>query len=427
MKHSIPSDEYGPLTREMANAVTKCVHCGFCLPTCPTYIVLREEIDSPRGRIILMKSVLEGNVELEEAIPYIDHCLGCLGCVTVCPSGVDYGELLMPFRAFTEEQRYKPPGKRFSRWIIKETLPYPRKFNSATKISGFAKPISSILPKQFQVMLDLVPDKISPHDTLPSLYPAMGERRARIALLTGCVQQILAREINWATLRVLSRNGVEVIIPQNQGCCGALALHTGDTKSAQALAANNLEVFPTDVDAIITNAAGCGSAVHEYPLLFRNTDLEDKSREFSQRVYDITVFLTQLGIEPIPPLTNPLKIAYQDACHLAHAQGITKEPRELLLMVPNLTLVPIQQRELCCGSAGSYNLEQPEIAQQLGERKVENILEAEVDAVVTGNIGCLIQLRMHLAQLINKNGVNQEIPPVCHTIELIDKAYREFS
>lgn len=426
MKHNIPSDDYGPLTQEMANAVTKCVHCGFCLPTCPTYTLLGEEIDSPRGRIILMKSVLEGIVELEEAIPYIDHCLGCLGCMTVCPSGVDYGELLMPFRAFADEHRNKPPGKRFFRWFTKETLPHPQRFNSVTKISGFVKPISSILPRQFQVMLDLVPDKISPPDTLPSLYPAMGERRARIALLTGCVQQVLAQEINWATLRVLSRNGVEVVIPQNQGCCGALALHTGDIRTAQALAINNLKVFPTDVDAIISNAAGCGSALHEYSLLFRNTDLEDKSREFSQRVFDISVFLIQLGIEPIPPLTNPLKIAYQDACHLAHAQGITKEPRELLLMVPNLTLVPIQQGELCCGSAGSYNFEQPEIAQHLGERKVENILKAEVEAIVTGNIGCLIQIRAHLTQLISKNGANQEMPPVWHTIEFIDKAYREY-
>jgi glycolate oxidase iron-sulfur subunit len=425
MKHTIPTEDIGPLATKMADAVSKCVHCGFCLPACPTYNTLHQEMDSPRGRIILMKSVLEGEIELEEAVPYIDHCLGCLACETACPSGVPYGSLLSSFRFHTDTKRKRPAAERLSRWVTKETLPFPDRFRIATQIGKLTKPVSGALPSQFQAMLSLIPESIPQRQALPSVYPAEGVRRARVALQTGCVQQVLAQEINWATLRVLARNGIEVVIPQNQGCCGALAIHTGDKKTAKLHAENNMKAFPEDVDAIITNAAGCGSSMREYPLIFTGSELEEIANSFSGRVIDISVFLSDFDIQPIPPLKNPLKIAYHDACHLAHAQGVTQEPRKLLYKIPNLILKPLNEGDLCCGSAGSYNLEQPEIAQQLGQRKAINIFNTGADAVVTGNIGCLIQLQTHLSQFKGDFRGAQKDIPVWHTIEIIDRAYRE--
>lgn len=425
MKHTIPLKDLGPMASDISDAVSKCVHCGFCLPACPTYNVLHQEMDSPRGRIILMKSVLEGEIDLEEAVPYIDHCLGCLSCQTACPSGVEYGKLLSPFRFYSESKRKRPADERISRWITKETFPYPDRFRLANQVGKFSKSISGAFPKRFQAMLQLIPESIPERQTLPFVYPAEGVRRARVALLAGCVQQILAQEINLATLRVLARNGVEVVIPPDQGCCGALALHTGDSKSARSLAERNLLAFPSDVDAIITNAAGCGSGMREYPNIFKGSELSEFANKFATKVIDISEFLSELDVIDVPPLKKPIQIAYHDACHLAHAQGVTQEPRWLLNKIPNLTLIPIKEAELCCGSAGSYNLEQPEIAEQLGKRKVQNILDTGADAVVTGNIGCLIQLRTHLSVLnVNIREGNKDFP-VWHTIELIDLAYRE--
>lgn len=421
MRHSIPINEVGPLAQEMALAVTKCVHCGFCLPACPTYNLLGEEMDSPRGRIILMKSVLEGEIELDEAMPYIERCLGCLGCVSACPSGVPYGELINPFRAYSFEKRSLPPGKRFSRLIEKETIPYPHRFKKIARAGRFVKPISNLLPTQFRVMIDLLPDAIPPEEKLPSFYPALGKRRARVALLTGCVQQVLAPNINWASLRVLSANGVEVVIPENQTCCGGLAFHSGDKLTASHFAQNNMQVFPEDVDAIITNAAGCGSTMREYSLLFKGSEYYQLAEQFLQRVFDISVFLHELGISPPPELNTPLTVVYQDACHLAHAQGIIKEPRELLSQIPNLTIIPLPEADMCCGSAGSYNIEQPAIAQELGKRKVRNILETNAEGVVTGNIGCLIQIRNHLTKLTEND---KRVLPVWHIVEVLDMAYR---
>lgn len=417
MQHSIPVKTLAPMGEEMARAVEKCVHCGFCLPVCPTYNLLSVEMDSPRGRIILMKSVLEGTVDLEDALPYIDRCLGCLSCVSACPSGVSYGDLFMPFRAFAKEQRRTPFVDRAAHRLIMETLPYPSRFRLAARVGKIAEPIKGVLPHQFQSMIALIPSSIPETKPLPDFFPAGGKIRARVALLAGCVQQAIAPEINWATLRVLARNGVEVVIPSKQGCCGALAIHTGDLGFARVLAAHNICTFPSDVDAVVTNAAGCGSGMHEYPLLFKGTDMEDEAREFSSRVHDIAEFLHDLGIEDPPALSKSIKIAYQDACHLAHAQGIMKEPRHLLEQIPNLTILPIPESEICCGSAGIYNLEHPETADELGRRKASNIKETGVEGVVTGNIGCLVQLRSSLAEM----GLNL---PVWHTIEMLDYAYR---
>ena len=417
MQHDIPVETLGAMGEAMAHAVGSCVHCGFCLPACPTYSVLGEEMDSPRGRIILMKSVLEGAVELEDALPYIDRCLGCLGCVTACPSGVSYGELIMPFRAYAQERRRRPFSARLTRRLVLETLPYPGRFRLAALSGNLAKPFQGLLPAQLRAMISLLPESLPNAQPLPEVFPAQGVRRKRVVLLAGCVQQGLAPEINWATLRVLSRNGVEVLIPHGQSCCGALALHTGEADLARRQALHNMQLFPTDVDAILTNAAGCGSGMKEYPLLFRGTPWEEQAGDFTARVQDISVFLDALGVEAPPPLPEPLQVAYHDACHLAHAQGVTTAPRRLLSGIPNLTLLNFPEADLCCGSAGTYNLEQPLTARALGERKARNILSSGASVVVTGNIGCLVQLRNHLA------AQGQPIP-VWHTLEVLDRAYR---
>lgn len=400
----------------MAEAVNACVHCGFCLATCPTYKVLGEEMDSPRGRIILMKEVLEGSVELAGALPFVDRCLGCMACVAACPSGVPYGHLLTPFRTRAEATRSRTPMSRVARTLVKETLPYPDRFRAAVQAGRLGKLTRKLLPAELQGMLRMLPDSLPPAPPLPDVYPAQGARRARVALLAGCVQQVLAPQINWATLRVLARNGVETVIPRGQGCCGSLGLHIGEDEQARNLARRNLAAFPGDVDAIITNAAGCGSGMHEYPLLFAGAGDLSQAEAFSRRVRDITVFLAELGLAPLDGLPEAITVAYHDACHLAHAQGVTAEPRRLLAAVPNLRLVEIPEGEICCGSAGTYNLEQPELAAQIGERKARHILSTGAQAIVTGNIGCMTQIRTHLAALGRPL-------PVWHTVELLDAAY----
>jgi len=417
MQHTIPVDELGVFGETIAAAVAKCVHCGFCLPTCPTYAVMAEEMDSPRGRIVLMKAVLEKDIELEDAMPYIDRCLGCLACVTACPSGVPYGEMISPFRAYAQKRRQLSLGERATRRMILETLPYPNRLRLAVQSGMLISVVKDRLPGQLQPMVEMLPEALPARQSMPEVYPAHGERKTRVALLAGCVQQVLAPEINWATLRVLAQNGVEVVIPRAQGCCGALAMHMGEFDLARSQARHNLRVFPEDVDAIITNAAGCGSGMKEYPLLFRETPWEAQAEAFAARVMDISEFLAQIEVAPPPALPEELVAAYQDACHLAHAQGITQTPRALLASIPNLTLVAVSEEEYCCGSAGSYNLEYPDTARQLGERKARHILSTGAQMVISGNIGCIVQLRKHIAAL---GGAL----PVWHTLEVLDKAYQ---
>jgi len=414
MRHAIPIDSLGPQAPSMAEAVANCVHCGFCLPACPTYLALGEEMDSPRGRIILMKGALEGELSQEDVLPHVDRCLGCLACVTACPSGVEYGELLTPFREMTEKGRNRSAMEELSRTLTNQTLPYPGRFRAAAILGRYTKFLKPFLPAALQTMLDLLPERLPPRVALPRLASARGERRARVALLSGCAQQVLAPGINSATVEVLTSNGVEVVIPPRQGCCGALSMHTGAADQARALARRNFDAFNLDdVDAVVTNAAGCGSGMHEYPLLFAGEEEEQAAREFADKVQDVTVFLDALGIEPPSGLPEPLTVAYHDACHLAHAQGVTDAPRRLLAAVQNLTLVPIPEGEICCGSAGSYNIDQPEIAAELGQRKAEAILGTGARAVVTGNIGCMTQIDNHLQRL-------GKPLPIFHTVELLN-------
>ena len=416
MQHAIALDELGAAGPMMAHAVESCVHCGFCLPTCPTYKVLGEEMDSPRGRIFLMKETLEGNLLLEQALPYIDRCLGCMACVTACPSGVEYGHLLAPFRARAEKLRRRPALKRTQRLLIKATLPFPGRFRLAVRSGALGRAVAGLLPAEFRSMVDLLPERLPAAASLPALVPAQGVRRARVALLTGCVQQVLAPQINAATVRVLARNGVEVIIPPQQGCCGSLSMHVGEFGQARHLARRNLSAFPTDVDAVITNAAGCGSGMKEYGLLFAGEADLAQATAFAGGVQDISEFLDQLGIVAPPPLPRRVKVAYHDACHLAHAQRITAAPRRLLQTIGNLELAEINEAELCCGSAGTYNLEQPELAKAIGERKARHIINTGAERIASGNIGCLTQIATHLAAL----GAQM---PINHTVELLDWAY----
>ena len=400
----------------MAKAVESCVHCGFCLPACPTYLVLGEEMDSPRGRIFLMKEVLEGQVELNEALRYVDRCLGCLGCVTACPSGVSYGELLTPFRSLAESRRRRSVADRLLRSMVLATLPYPGRFRLAALLGRLGRPFRRLLPSRLGTMLDLLPSRLPQRRPLPPIYPAKGKRRARVGLLAGCVQQVLAPEINWATLRVLARNGVEVVIPPGQTCCGAIAAHTGAARRAKDLARPNLRAFPADLDAILTNAAGCGSGMNEYPLWFRGDPEEQAAEAIHGKVKDVSAFLVELGIAEPPPLPWPQRVAYHDACHLFHAQRVHRQPRQLLGRIPNLQIVEIPEGEICCGSAGTYNVEHPAIAAELGRRKAASVLSTGADCVASGNIGCLIQIQTHLR-------LQHRPLPVYHTLQLLDMAY----
>jgi glycolate oxidase iron-sulfur subunit len=415
VQHHIPLDPANPHAPTMARAVETCVHCGFCLPACPTYLVLGEEMDSPRGRIVLMKGVLEGDLPLEDALPHIDRCLGCLACVTACPSGVRYGELLLPFRAGAE-QTGRSVLERMRRRFLLSTLEWPPLFRIAARVGRMARPAARLLPPSMRTMLALLPDHLAPAARLPAIAPARGPRRARVALLAGCVQQVLDPDINHATLRVLAANGVEVVVPARQGCCGALALHSGDERRARTRAATLLRAFPEDVDAIVTNAAGCGSAMKEYGDVFRGGGQESDAQRFSARVRDVAEFLHDLGLVAPPALREPLTVAYHDACHLAHAQGIRTAPRALLAAVSNLQVVEIPDGEICCGSAGLYNVEHPATARDLGARKAQAIISTGAQAVAAGNIGCLVQMTTHLAR-------SGAAVPVLHTMQLLDRAY----
>lgn len=395
MLHAIPTDKLGPLGEPMAKAVSACVHCGFCLAACPTYRELGQEMDTPRGRIVLMKEVLEGKISVEAAQPHVDRCLGCLACEPACPSGVPYRDLISPFRALTAGKMKRGLLERARRFMAAQTIPYPSRFRVAMRLGRLGK---AVLPKKWQSMLELVPDELPPEQSWAEVNPAIGEKRARVALLTGCAQQVLDPDINTATIEVLTRNGVEVVIPHSQGCCGGLAWHTGDLEAARTFARRNLDAFPEDVDAILTNAAGCGSAMHEYHLVLRGTADEARAEAFRHRVIDVSVFLAKLGLRETLQETR-LMVAYHDACHLSNAQNVRRQPRELLKAIPGLQLLEIADAHLCCGSAGSYNMDQPEIASSLGEQKAREIIATGADVVVTGNIGCMTQVAMHFKRL----------------------------
>lgn len=403
----------------MADAVQTCVHCGFCLAACPTYRELGQEMDTPRGRIVLMKQVLEGTLAAAEAQPHIDRCLGCLACEPACPSGVPYRDLISPFRAEMEAKGefVRPAGAKIRRWLAEATIPHPGRFRLALAGAKIGRALGPLVPAALRPMLDLAPADVPAAVSLAPVTPARGERRARVALLAGCAQQVLDPDINVATIDVLTRNGVEVVVPEAQGCCGGLAWHVGDLEAARGMARRNLAAFPADVDAILTNAAGCGSAMHEYHLILRGTADEARAETFRKRVVDVSVFLAKLGLREKPAgWKEPRVVAYHDACHLANAQNVRAEPRALLRGIPGVELREIADPHLCCGSAGTYNLDQPAIAASLGAQKAAAARDTGATIVATGNIGCMTQLRSHLA----KAGAPLHVR---HTMQILRDAY----
>ena len=422
MQHTIKPNEHGPLTEPMAHAVQTCVHCGFCLAACPTYKEFGQEMDSPRGRIVMMKQVLEGNLPWADAQLHVDRCLGCLACEPACPSGVPYRDLISPFRAVAQTQNKveRTTGEKVRRWLAAETIPYPGRFRWALVGAKVGRALGPIVPGMLRPMLSLAPGDVPAEVKLKASYPAQGERRARVALLAGCAQQVLDPDINVATIEVLTRNGIEVVVPESQGCCGGLSWHTGDLGAAQAFARKNLAAFPADVDAILTNAAGCGSAMHEYHLILKGTPDEARAEAFRKRVVDVSVFLGRLGLREKPRAAasgaGAVKVAYHDACHLANAQGVREEPRALLRAIPGLELKEVADGHLCCGSAGTYNLDQPETAFSLGAQKAKAVAATGATVVASGNIGCLTQLKVHLAQ-------SGSPVQVRHTMQVLRDAY----
>ena len=420
MLHTIEPGKHGPLGEPMTHAVQTCVHCGFCLAACPTYRELGQEMDTPRGRIVLMKQVLEGQLSWEAAQPHIDRCLGCLACEPACPSGVPYRDLLSPFRALAGKHFRRSPLERLSHLLASQTIPYPARFRLAAFLGKLGKLFRPFIPPPLRAMIDLVPNDLPPAERWRQVNPAIGERRARVALLLSCAQQVLEPDINTATIEVLTRNGVEVIAPPDQGCCGGLAWHTGDLDAARSFARRNLRAFAQavgDCDAILTNAAGCGSALHEYHLILRGTADEAEAEKFRKKVVDVSVFLARLGL-CTPLAESRMRIAYHDACHLANAQGVRSEPRRLLRQIPGLILCELPAPHLCCGSAGTYNIDQPEIAASLGEQKARAVMGTGAEIVATGNIGCLSQLRVHLVRLGSPVRVQ-------HTMQVLRNAIAE--
>lgn len=416
MQHLIDKSSLGPKAHALTQGVEACVHCGFCLPTCPTYDELGEEINSPRGRIFIMKEVLEGTVPIEEALDPIDNCLGCDACITACPSGVEYDHLITAFRSKAETERKQPFGRKLFRSIILNTLPYATRAKWAFRMGGLVRPLAGILPKSLRPALDLLPARLPTQESLPDIFPATGEKRGRVALLTGCVQQVLAPEINKATLEVLSANGIETVIPKDQACCGALALHTGIEEHARKTARQLIRSIPKDVDALITNAAGCGSGISEYSILFAGEPDEEEATALAAKTKDISTYLQEVGLIPPPSLESSMNVVYHDACHLAHAQRETAAPRAILNAIPNLKLLEPPEWEICCGSAGIYNIEKPDVAQSLGKRKATHLMSTQPDAVALGNIGCMTQIQKHLESY-------ETPPPVLHTVQILARAY----
>ncbi len=406
-----------------------CIHCGLCTASCPTYIETGDENDGPRGRIYLMRSVVDGRLGLSDEVrEHLDLCLDCRACVSACPSGVQYGRLIEPFKVAM--QRSAPPERReglLSRLILQKLFPYPGRVKAALAPARLLQKLGMIdlaesvgltrlLPSTLGRMQAMLPKLGARGSRLPAILPPIGPKRARVALFLGCVSDALYPETNAATARVLQRNGCEVVVPRAQVCCGAIHYHSGIEKPAVDFAHANMEAFnPDDVDAIIVNAAGCGAMLKEYHHLLPAEE-HDAATRFTAKVRDISEFLIELGpIAPTHPL--PLRVTYHDACHLCHGQQIRNQPRQLLGMIPGLTLVPLEESEICCGAAGTYNLTEPEMSERLGVRKMDFIASTGAEVVATGNVGCILQI----ARKVKERGSPIE---VVHPVDLLDRAYR---
>jgi glycolate oxidase iron-sulfur subunit len=393
-----------------------CVHCGFCTATCPTYVLLGDELDSPRGRIYLIKDMLEKDRPADaRTVKHIDRCLSCLSCMTTCPSGVHYMHLVDQARVHIEETFTRPLPDRLMRDLLALLLPRPMLFRMALAGAALAKPFAKLLPRSLRVMVDLAPASLptaSAMDT-PQIFPAQGPVRKRVALLTGCAQQVLSPQINEATIRLLTRHGCEVVVAKGAGCCGSLTHHMGLEDQAHTSAKANIAAWLAlydghGPDAIVVNASGCGTTIKDYGYMFRTDPLwATPAQRVAAMTRDISEVMTELGIPAVAK--SGLRVAYHAACSLQHGQKVTREPKALLAAA-GFQVLDVPEGHLCCGSAGTYNLLQPELANGLRDRKVKNIESVAPQVIAAGNIGCM-------TQIATGTGI-----PVVHTVELLDWA-----
>ena len=410
----------------------RCVHCGLCLSSCPTYVVTRMEMESPRGRIALMKAVNERRVEITPRIvSHWEACLQCRACEAVCPSGVPYGRMMEHTRAQVRDHGRQSAGlRRVSRWFLRTALPHPGRLRwGGHLIRAYQRSGLQWLARAIGV-LRLLPGNLAHLDSqLPPLngrffrptdrvYPAQGARKMKVALLSGCVMPLMQGPTMEATVRVLTRNGCDVSVPTGQGCCGALNIHAGDLEAGREMARRNIDaLLAAGVDRIVTCSAGCGSAMKEYHELLENDpEYGERAHRFGELTEDVTEFLAKLPFQP-PTRLLPRKVTYQDPCHLAHAQRITAAPRSVINAIPGVELVEMEEASLCCGGAGIYSTVQPELAQRLQQRKVSRVLATGAEEVITANPGCVMQIEQGL------RGQGRPMP-VRHVVDILDEAYR---
>ncbi len=395
--------------------VDDCVHCGFCLDTCPTYVLWANEADSPRGRIVLIDDALDGAETLtDEMVTHFDRCLGCMACVSACPSGVRYDRLIERVRPQVERHHKRSTAEQALRLLLFETLPHPRRLRAlAPMLAAARKAGAERLPERLSILLKVAPRNPVKRVKIPERTAPRGTPRGRVGLLLGCVQRVFFAGVHQATISVLAAEGFEVLAPRLPDCCGALELHAGEEEHAIARARATIAAFDElgQLDHIVVNAAGCGSAMKEYGELLGS----DLARSFAGKVFDVSELLA--SVEPRAPRGRlELAVAYHDACHLAHAQGVREPPRELLRAIPGLELLEVAtEPEICCGSAGIYNLVQPEAAAALGARKARHVLETGAQAIAAGNPGCVAQLDLHLRELGHPL-------PIHHPIELVARS-----
>jgi glycolate oxidase iron-sulfur subunit len=406
-----------------------CVHCGLCTSACPTYVETGDENESPRGRIYLMRGVTDGKLELNDRVRgHLELCLDCRACETACPSGVQYGKLIEPFRIAMDSVEAGGTGPDwFRRYILFGLFPYAGALRKAlvpariAQRTGLLKLLQAtrltyLLPTPLRKMVDMLPPPHRNEGPLPEFLPAIGRRRATVALFTGCIGDAMFRHVNWATARVLQQNGCDVHVPQTQVCCGAIHFHAGSSEPAQKFANENVSAFPLDrFDAIINNIAGCGSMLKDYGHHWHDSQQNERT-EWAAKVKDVNEFLDQLG--PVKPVGEIRALAtYHDACHLLHAQKIHAAPRKLLALVPGLDVVDLPESEICCGAAGTYNLTQPEMSARLSQRKMTNIQKTKASVAITSNAGCALQI----AREAREQG---ERLAVVHPMEILDWSYR---
>lgn len=417
MKTEFTEDQLkDPATARANEILRSCVHCGFCTATCPTYQVLGDELDSPRGRIYLIKDMLENDRPADaKTVKHIDRCLSCLACMTTCPSGVHYMHLVDHARAHIERTYRRPMTDRLLRWALARILPFPGRFRIALLAAKIGRPFRRLLPDpRLRAMLDMAPKQIPPvsRNDDPQVFASVGKTRMRVALMTGCAQKALNTDINDASIRLLRRLGCEVVIARGMGCCGALVQHMGRESESHTAAASNINAWMTEIrdaglDAIVINTSGCGTTVKDYGHMFRNDPLADDAAVVSGIAMDISEVLMKLELPAGD--TKHMRVAYHAACSLQHGQQIKSSPKDLLKRA-GFDVVEPADSHLCCGSAGTYNLMQPEISGQLKQRKLHTLEAKKPDVIAAGNIGCMMQI-----------GSGTEVP-VVHTVELLDWA-----